>query len=368
MRITINREKLLDATVHLWGVVPTFTPYSALGCLRIVAAGERLLCAASDLEVFCEVDLWGGHQGDGAFLILAKTLKAILKKSDTEIITFSADKPNAIRVTARRFSAKLLTYDVEDYPTTPTTPEDATWTHVPNGLTAAMKRVMFAVAREETRLNLAGVHLEQGEMLTLVATDGHRAAVAEVDDAGGLAIPGEGITIPIEGCRLMVKLIEVAEAYEGARIAVTPKDIFLRGANHNVAIRLTSADYPNWRSAIPADDKFVTTAWVHRASLLEVLGRVSVLDSAVRMVFSFAGETLSLSAVGDNGTADEELDCLIGGADVTAKFNPRYWIEALKQMESERARARFVEGGEGPCIITGEDDPGVMHLIMPMMM
>ncbi|MBF0551410.1 MAG: DNA polymerase III subunit beta, partial [Deltaproteobacteria bacterium] len=55
------------------------------------------------------------------------------------------------------------------------------------------------------------------------------------------------------------------------------------------------------------------------------------------------------------------------GEDISLEigFNPRFFIEALTAMTSELVNINFT-ATEGPCIVTGDNDPGYLSVMMPM--
>ena len=82
------------------------------------------------------------------------------------------------------------------------------------------------------------------------------------------------------------------------------------------------------------------------------------------MVFRFKGNQIELEAKGsDKGEADIKIAAEIKGEDVEIRFNPSYFVDALRKIDTEQVRMEFY-GPERPGAIRGE--PSYRHYLMPL--
>ena len=366
MKVTIERERLLDALSGVLAAVETSTASPMLGYVKLTVGDGRLWLLATDMEVFARARVETPTSTEREEMLLpAKTLHGILRRCTGETVTLR-DEGTTARVESGKYSASLYTMPVEDYPTMPE-PEEADEVEVESGpLLRAIRQTVFAGSNDPARYSLEGIRLEATDSgLTLIATDGHRMAVAEI--GSNLGLPGEGIIIPRKGAMLMAKLMEAAET---VHMRAEPKTIWVQGDGRRLAIQLTGGGYPDWRAVLPDpdDERHTTTAHVHRESLVAALERVSVLagSTSAGVQFSFREEQLTLALSSERGEAVDEIDCLLTGEPVEARYNVRYWLEPLRVMESERVRVRLTSEDGVPCLITGEDDPGYRYAVMAM--
>jgi len=65
------------------------------------------------------------------------------------------------------------------------------------------------------------------------------------------------------------------------------------------------------------------------------------------------------------GDAKEEIPLDYKGEKMDIGFNPRYFIDALLVMNSEKVTIELSDA-VSPVVLSGEKDPGYMALIMPM--
>jgi DNA polymerase-3 subunit beta len=65
------------------------------------------------------------------------------------------------------------------------------------------------------------------------------------------------------------------------------------------------------------------------------------------------------------GDAREEVPVTYQGEDMTAAFNPHYFLDALSVMKSQIVHAKMVDESSA-CIISGTEDEGFLAVVMPM--
>jgi DNA polymerase-3 subunit beta len=84
------------------------------------------------------------------------------------------------------------------------------------------------------------------------------------------------------------------------------------------------------------------------------------------VVFSMSAKELKLTAINPElGEARETMPVEFEGESLEIGFNPRYFIEAATALSSDVVQITFQQAGN-PCVLTGQDDPGFIGVIMPV--
>jgi DNA polymerase-3 subunit beta len=105
-----------------------------------------------------------------------------------------------------------------------------------------------------------------------------------------------------------------------------------------------------------------------RKECIESLSRLSIFntDNDRCTYFEFTETELRMTSQGqDTGSADEILEAEYKGDIDKIAFPSRNLMEVLGHYESKRVGFHFT-GVEGPCGISGKDDPDYTVIIMPM--
>ena len=231
----------------------------------------------------------------------------------------------------------------------------------------------FAMSMEETRfvLNGALVTCEKG-LLTLVATDGRRLAVARApleQDGGGTPV---SVVVPAKTIHELGRLLQDAE---DARVEIAPiKDnqLLFRFGEATIITRLIDGQFPRYEQVIP---KPVDTALTcSRALLMSAIRRASLMTSAASqaIVFDVAKDHVTISKESPElGSAREDIPAAYSGSPMTVAFNPEFWLEALKALSVEEISIELVSP-EKPAVIRlgegarGGDGVALTYVVLPM--
>jgi DNA polymerase-3 subunit beta len=101
---------------------------------------------------------------------------------------------------------------------------------------------------------------------------------------------------------------------------------------------------------------------------LMMLKRMSILSSEdyKGVIFSFSDDRLFITTTNpDIGESKEDMAINFQGDSIEVAFNPRYFIETLSVIDSEKVVIHIIDK-EKPCFIKGENDDTFLSVIMPM--
>jgi DNA polymerase-3 subunit beta len=196
----------------------------------------------------------------------------------------------------------------------------------------------------------------------MVSTDGHRLSKVDRELSGGPALTA-GVIIPKKG------LVEIKRALDAAAgacdIAVKTPYFFLRTGEVTLAVKLIDSQFPPYEAVIPkANDKVLE---VSRVLLADALKRAQLMSSETRGVRLTLGSG-SLRVASDNpdlGEVKEEIEAQYDGTPLTVGVNPKYMLEFLSQVQSDRVHVELC-GELDPLLLRPVGDDGHLGVIMPM--
>jgi DNA polymerase III subunit beta len=241
--------------------------------------------------------------------------------------------------------------------------EKAVWLKIEaKTLREMLAQTSFAVSHDETRYALNGVLFAlAGKEARLVATDGHRLAMAR-RTLGNVGAATTGI-VPRKA---ITEIMRVLGSGEDVEIALTDNQFVLQMPNFLMTARLIEGQFPNYEAVIPKahPGKLV----ISKAALGSALRRVAVMaeERNKPVKFALAPSVLRLSASSqDLGEAEESLDVDYAGAEVTIGFNSRYLLDAISPVEKDQVIVEFKDG-LSPGVVRSVEDEGYCCVIMPM--
>ncbi len=374
MKFSCERAALLAVLAAAVRIVAGRTTIPILSNALIEAEGDAVTVTTTDLDRRVSARVPADVERAGATTLPAKILHDLVRAAPADA-RISVDEPEGGRATLRygRSRQTLASLPAGDYPgaNVGTTPIGF---DIPGAILARqLARCLVSVSTEETRYYLNGVLFhavdltsDEGPMLRMVATDGHRMVCA------GLALPegaaGLSFTIvPREACQELQRL--AAAAAGPVRCDFGERLVrFTFPGGLALTSKTIDGTFPDYGRVIPAgNDKGIA---VSRGPLTAALERVALVrdgDSRTRAVrFTSAPEgSLTLTMSTPTNEAVETIDAETEHHFETG-FNPNYMRELLGAVDGDLIEFAVADAGS-PAIIRASGDRGTLCVLMPMM-
>ena len=222
----------------------------------------------------------------------------------------------------------------------------------------------YSMAAQDVRYFLNGMLFEaKQQRITVVATDGHRLAMAHQEEDVRLSKEGSFI-IPRRG---VLELMRVLGKTAGkAEILVSNNNLLVKIGQLEFQCKLIEGEFPNYRGAIPtslSNRMIVATkkliAWIERTTIMS-----NDKPRGVRLHFDQG--KLGLEASNSQGEkAYDELEGEYTGIQASTGFNADYFLAALRKIETEKVEISFREQSES-CRIEEHQGRDMVSVIMPM--
>jgi DNA polymerase-3 subunit beta len=363
MKITANRQSLLDALLVVSRAVSARAALQALSGILITADGEVRL-RASDMELGLDVGLEADTEGTGAVVLPGRLLVEVARSLPDGPVTLELrETERDVELTAGSSRFHLRTLPADDFPRFPQAEGEPV--ELPaTALRDTINRVARAASRDEARPVLTGVMVtaEDGE-LTMVATDSYRLAVKRTKLDAPVAEKLEA-NVPARALRELARLIEAA-GDESLRVWLTRNQALFQVGNVSLSSRLIDGQFPNHRQLLP--ESYEHEVKLPRAELLEVTRRVSQLaqrNAALRLSFS-DGELVVSAETPDLGDAREGLPAPYSGELLEIGFNPEFVRDGLESIDDDEVVVKLISPlRPGLLEPAGSDD--FSYLVMPI--
>ncbi len=365
MKVICDRGALVEALNVVGGVVVARTPKPVLTCVKLTAEGSTLTLAATDMEVgitlaTARVEV----QQPGSALVPADKLSAIVRESIDPTLTISVEQDQAT-ITGQDSKFKIFGYPVADFPPVPEFKGDADFEVSASDLHRLIALTIFATARENSRYAINGVLVERdGNKLTVVATDGHRLAMAKGACKGA---KGEGkatiAIVPTKALHLLQRLFNDGE--ETVRVKIENSQILFATDAATLASNLVEGNFPPYKDVVPKDGDRKAT--LNTDTLVSAFRRAALLTNeeskGVKMSFSKDGLTLS-SRAPEMGEAEINVELPeYSGEAIDIGFNPVYMLDALKVIEEDKVNFEFKAGNKPGVLKTAGN---FLYVVMPV--
>ncbi len=362
MEVHVDRDAFLRGLQMVHNIVEPRQTLPILANVLLEAEGEGVRLTATDLEVGARVSVPARVAGPGAITLAARKMLEIVKELPSATLSIRVQDNAWVALRCGGVAYKLVGLTPEDFPAVGSA-DAAAWISLDGKVLRDMlAQTSFAVSHDESRYALNGILFSvQGKDLRLVATDGHRLALASRPLVDGPP-PVSGI-VPRKAVQEIARIVGSGEEVQ---VAINENQFILRMPNFLLMARLIEGTFPNYEQVVPrAHPTRITTS---RAALAGALRRVSVLseERTKPVKFSLTPGTLRLSAYHpDFGEAEESLDVEYAGEEIVIGFNSRYVLDALTAQAAEQV-VMELKDSLSPGVIKSFEEEGALCVIMPM--
>ncbi len=368
MEFKVNRNIFLDGIQKTLGIVEKKTTTPILNNVLLKAESNKIKIIATDREISLISDYEADIAEKGEITLSAKKLYEMVREIQGEVVHFTKSANNIVKVTCQRAVYKIPGLPADDFPSVADS-QQVEFFNIPGSvLKDLISKTSFAMAFDESRKNLNGVLLEttsdgKNHIWRMVATDGHRLAVARaitVDPCPELA---KGIIIPRKGLLEVKKLMDV---HENVSIGIHKNMFVVKTENTILKVNLVDAEYPDYKRVIPAEKGISVT--LDKELFLHALRRMNVVSSErySGVIISFTADKMTLNSTNlDVGEATEEIDIAYAGEDMDVGFNVNYVIDAVSAISIDNV---VMEVGVGlkPTLIKPAEGDNYLCIVMPL--
>src|SRR5437879_762776 len=181
MEFSVSKSALLNELSTTQGVVERKTTIPILSNLLVEAKGSHLNITATDLELSIRTSCEAKVKKEGAGTIPAKKLLELVRLLPEGEIKVKLLENHWVEIVSDRKKYKLVGMAKENFPALPTMPHTLVKISAPV-MESLIAKTKFAISMEESRYTLnGGLLILKPDSLAMVATDGHRLALAETD-------------------------------------------------------------------------------------------------------------------------------------------------------------------------------------------
>jgi DNA polymerase III subunit beta len=371
------QTKFLDALQAVSGIVERRHTLPILANVLVRKTGSHIEFTTSDLEIQVRTSAeLGGDAGNFSTTVGARKLIDILRSLPADqMVTLTANQ-NKLTLQGGKSRFTLQTMPSDDFPLVQEAADFGPMFSVPQKvLKALINQVHFAMAVHDIRYYLNGIlFVAEGKSLTLVATDGHRLALAQATLE--VEIPKQEVILPRKTVLELQRLLKdnkdnSKDDKEGS--ADAPIEMRFAGnqakfsfSGMEFVTKLVEGKFPDYNRVIPKNHKNIIT--LGRASLLSSLQRAAILTSekfkGVRVNIE-PGTLRIASSNAEQEEAKEEIEIDYAGDPIEIGFNVTYLMDALANMSVDMVKLELQDNNSS-VLITVPEQAGFKYVVMPM--
>lgn len=365
MELTVTQENLARALSAVSRVASNKAQLPILSNILLRTDGNRLLVAATNLEIAITEYIGAKITKPGAITIPARIISEFISSLPNDTIEFKVIKDN-LHIKSGSYKSIINGVIADDFPELPTINEESSvqYNIAIADFKQAVNQTVIATSNDMARPVLTGVYWHSVDgMLYLAGTDGYRLAERR------LVKTTSEVAAIIPSSTLHEVLRVINDSSEEVDILFDDIQVRFRIDSTEIISKLIDGNYPDYRQLIPS--KTANSALALRNDFMRV-AKISGLfarESGGSLTVSIKEGEISIhsiaSELGENTSSVEAKTA--GEGEIT--LNSRYLTEALNVIDSDKVSFGF-DGKLSPTLLHAAtdkmDEINYYHIIMPL--
>lgn len=254
MDFFVEKSDLVKELNFIRNAVEKRSTIPVLSHFLLEADGFELGITATDTEVTARTICPAKVKAKGAAVVPGLRFLDIVRSAVCGEIRCRGLENHAVQVASGRSSFKLVGLPKDDFPKCPAIPKPIAKLDAAM-LGACVKKTSFAVSEEESRYVLNGALLKvKPNCVTMIATDGHRLALAEHKSQIAHLKEELSVLIPRRALILLPRLAEEAGDEASIEISKDGSHIYFAAGSRILVSRLLTGEFPNYESVLPKEN------------------------------------------------------------------------------------------------------------------
>jgi len=364
MEITLTQENLNHALTAVSRVASNKTQLPILGNILLRTDGNRLLIAATNLEIAITQYIGAKITKPGAITIPARLISDFISNLPKESVELKVVNDN-LHIKSGKYNSIINGFIADDFPELPTINEKSSiqYSIKVEDFKEAVSQTIITTSNDSTRPVLTGVywHSYQGK-LYLAATDGYRLSERYLIDTKSEV----SAIIPTQ--TLQEVLRNINENSNEIDILFDETQVRFRINEIEIISRLIDGNFPDYRQLIPASSE--TNIVINKSDFIRITKIAGLFaresGGSVTITASQKDNSLSIHSIASQfGENTSEASAEVS-SDGQITLNSRYLSEALSVVDGDKVEFSF-SGKIAPCILKSTDPKtNYYHIIMPL--
>ncbi|HSW80953.1 MAG TPA: DNA polymerase III subunit beta [Candidatus Saccharimonas sp.] len=362
MKLTVTQENLNRALQIVGRVASGKTPLPILNNILFKVDNNRLVLAATNLELAITQHIGGKIETPGSLTVPARLMSEFIANIPKDTVELEVDGTK-MHIRCGTYTSTINGMAPDEFPELPTIEEKQTITIPVAQFKRGLQQTVLVASTDDTRPVLTGVfcHTFEGN-LYLAATDGYRLAERR------LAPSTQEISAIIPVSTLNDVLRSISDDITDVKLMFDDNQVRILLDDTEVTSRLIDGTFPDYRTLIPKEGGATITLPKDEFTRVTKVASLFARESGGSITLNASAEDgkLSIHSVASQlGENTSEITAEIS-EDTQVALNSRYLMEALACVDAKQIAFRC-SGKLAACVVTpAESEPDYQHIIMPL--
>lgn len=364
MELSVTQENLTKALSNVGRVASAKTQLPILSNILLRTDGNRLLIAATNLEIASTHLIGAKIIAPGSITIPARLVSdfvASLPKGTVDLKVVGSH----LTISSGSYRSVINGVVADEFPELPTIDETSSiqYSIKTADFKQAVAQTIITSSNDSTRPVLTGVYWHSFEgHLYLAATDGYRLSERRLVETTS------EVAAIIPTTTLQEVMRTITDDAADVDMLFDETQVRFRVGESEITSRLIDGNYPDYRQLIPAvsetDLVIKSSDFIRVTKIAGLFARES--GGSVTLTADNEKQTLAIHSIASELGENTSSTTAEVSNDGQVTLNSRYLADALSVVSGDTVEFRF-SGKLAPCVLTAKaDDVNYKHIIMPL--
>jgi len=364
LKFKIKRQDLINSVNTVEKAVSIKSTMNILEGIYIEAKDNEVTFIGNNLElcIICKVP--AEIDNNGVLVVKANLFSTAVKKlPDFEEDAFiEVDDNSNIILSCGNAKFNFSTASADEFPK-PATVFDKmkVLTIKENILKSMVRQTVYAIAQNEIKPYLAGVYFNlENNHLDVVGCDSYRLAIRSEE------IEAEDVKFILPGKTAKELCGILEESDEEVSVKVSDKNAIVELKNCTLITRLIDGNYLNYKTVAGAEKKL--SVITDTRNILNSVDRAALITSEAtksHIILKIENDYIFVDCETVYGKVNDKISVNMTGEPIEIAFNPRYLLEAFKNIDSSEIKIEF-SGPLNPIAIRPLEGNEFTSIILPV--
>lgn len=365
MKLTFQKDTLLNGINIVLKAVPSKTTMSILECILMDATSNEIKLTANDMELGIETMVEGDILEKGKIALDAKLFSEIIRKlpgGESRVSIISDDRFNTT-IECENSVFHIQGKDGEEFSYLPYIERDQYICLSQFTLKEVIRQTIFSISPNDSNKMMTGELFEVTDNeLKVVSLDGHRMSIRKIT----LKDNYNDIKVIVPG-KTLNEISKILNGDNESEILIFfGNNHILFEFDHTIVVsRLIEGEFFRINQMLSND--YETRVTVNKREFLDSIDRASILireNDKKPIIINITDHSMELKLNSSFGSMNAEVMIHKTGKDIMIGFNPKFLIDALRIIDEEEVTL-YLMNPKSPCFIK-DDEERYIYLILPV--
>ncbi len=364
MNLKCKRTDLIEAVNIVEKAVPVKTTLPIMEGIFLEAKDDCFKLVGNNMDLGLECLIPAEVKEKGMVVVKANLFTVAVKKLPDfeEDVYLEVDDKDIIKITCGNAKFDFSTASAEDFPLLPFVEDTTSFTIKEGVLKNMVRQTVYAISTKEDKPVLTGVYFDVAkDTIHVVGCDGYRVAIRkEVIEAE------KELQFILPGKNAKELLSVIGDSDEEVTISLSRNHVKIQLKNCLFVSRIIDGEYLNYQSV--ADHKNNLVIEVETKKILHSIDRAAmIVNESVKsyVLLNIEDDSVFINCESVMGKVNDKFSVNMIGEAMQIAFNPKYLIDAFKNVDDEMVKFSF-STPVTPTVIRPVEGDAFTYIVLPV--